>query len=69
MVVTVGLDGTERIEGGPHTVIASVETTVVTATRGYEYHLALLDQSELLNDFAEQGKQWKHVHRPSLPVL
>ena len=33
-VVTAGLDGTERIEVGPHTVIAGVETTVVTATRG-----------------------------------
>ena len=32
-VVTVNLNGTERIKGGPHTVIASVETKVVTATR------------------------------------
>ena len=29
-VVSAGLDGSERIQGGPHTVVASVETTVVT---------------------------------------
>ena len=33
-VVKVGLNGTERIEGGSHTVVVSVETTVVTDTRG-----------------------------------
>ena len=33
-VVTVGLSGTERSVGGPHTGIVGVETTVVTATRG-----------------------------------
>ena len=68
-VVTVGLDRTERIDGGPHTVIVSVETTAVTVTREYEYHLTLLGHLELLNDFAEQGKRWKHVHQPPLPVL
>ena len=33
-VVTLGLDGTERSVGGSHTDTVSVETTVVTATRG-----------------------------------
>ena len=33
-VVAKGLCGTERIVGGPHSVVADVETTVVTATRG-----------------------------------
>ena len=32
-VVTVGLIGTERIVGGPHTGVVRVETTVVMATR------------------------------------
>ena len=31
--------------------------------------IILLDGPELLNDFAEQGKLWKHEHQPSLPVL
>ena len=34
-VVTKGLCGTERIVAGdPHSIVAGVETTVVTATRG-----------------------------------
>ena len=33
-VVTTGRSGTERIVGGQHSVVAGVETTVVTATRG-----------------------------------
>ena len=33
-VVTAGLSGMERSMGGPNTDIVSVETTVVTATRG-----------------------------------
>ena len=33
-VVRVGPSGTERREGGPHTDVVDVETTIVTATRG-----------------------------------
>ena len=54
-VVTTGLCGTERIVGDQHSVVAGVETMVVTAIRGDEYHLARLSGSELLNDFVEQG--------------
>ena len=54
-VVTTHLCGTERIVGDPHSVVAGVETTVVTATRGDEYHLTRLCGPELLNDFVEQG--------------
>ena len=62
-VVTKGLCGTERIVAGdPHSIVAGVETTVVTSTGGDEYHLARLGGSELLNDFVEQEKWWKHVH-------
>ena len=52
-VVTTGLCATERSMCGPHTDVVDVETMVVMATRG----------PELLNDFVEQGKRWKHVHR------
>ena len=49
--------------GDPNSIVAGVETTVVTATRGGdEYHLARLGGPELLNDLVEQEKQWKHVH-------
>ena len=66
-VVTVGIGDTARSVGGPHTDVVSEETMVVTATRGYENHLGLLSGPELLNDFAEQGEQWKNVHQPPLP--
>ena len=33
-VVTLSLGGTERSEGGPHTYVVDVESTVVMATRG-----------------------------------
>ena len=68
-VLTAGLGSTERSVGGRHTDVVNVETTFVTATMGYEYHLALTSGPELLNDVAEQGKWWKHVQRPPLPVL
>ena len=62
-VVTKGLCSTERIVAGdPHSIVAGEETKVVTATRGDEYHLAGLGGPELLNDFFEQEKRWKHVH-------
>ena len=62
-VVTKGLCGIERIVAGdPHSIVAGEETKVVMATRGDEYHLAGLDGPELLNDFVEQEKRWKHVH-------
>ena len=61
-VVTTGLCGTEKIVGDQHSVVAGVETMVVTAPDGNEYHLAHLSGPELLNDFVEQGKRWKHVH-------
>ena len=35
-VVTTGLRGTERSEGGPHIDVVNVETTVVTAIRGLQ---------------------------------
>ena len=47
----------EKRVGGPHTDVEDVETTVVTATRGYEYHLVRLSGPELLSDFVEQGKR------------
>ena len=65
--VTVGLGSTERIKGGPHTDVVGVVT--MWPSEGYQYHFALLGGPELLNDFAEQGKRWIHVHRPPLPVL
>ena len=52
-VVTVGLGGTDRIMGGPHTDVLGVEARVMLATRGL---LALLGGPELLNDFAEPGE-------------
>ena len=55
--------------GGPHSVVAGVEPKVEMATRSDEYHPARLSGPELLNDFVEQGKRWKHVLRPPLPVL
>ena len=61
-VLTAGHGGMERSVGGPHTDVVDVEATVVTATRGYENHLALLSGPELQNDFVEQGKWWRHVH-------
>ena len=52
-VVTKGLCSTERIvTGDPHSIVAGVD----------EYHLARLGGPELLNDFVEQEKRWKHVH-------
>ena len=40
--------------GGPQTDIVDVETTVVPATRVYEYHLTGLSGPKLLNDVVEQ---------------
>ena len=62
-VVTKGLCSTERIVAGdPHSIVAGVETTDVTATRDDEYHLARLGGPECLSDFVEQEKRWKDVH-------
>ena len=62
-LVRVDPSGTERREGGPHTDVLDVKTTVVTATRGYQYHFTLLGGPEFLNDFTEKGQGWEHVHR------
>ena len=57
-VVTKGLCGTERIVAGdPHSIIAGDGHQGAN-----EYHLARLGGPELLNDFVEQEKWWKHVH-------
>ena len=69
--VHVGLGGTERSVGGPHTDVVHKcgNHGCDSHQGGYEYHLAFLSGPELLNDIDEQGERWKHVYRPPLPVL